>query len=309
VVSIDPGRETAPAAFRARFDTSKGTFVIEAHREWAPIAADRFYNLVKNGFYDGTRFFRVRPGFMAQFGLNGNPEIQSAWQRAFLRDEPVTLKNVRGFVTFTTEGRPQSRFTQIFINFGDNSRLDADVFAPFGEVVTGMEVVDKLYSPPDEAQPDQRRILREGNEYLQKEFPQLDIVKKATIVPVTPAAPARRRPPDENALRQRAEHFDRPVDNRLGHAGHRQVVGLGPIAREHDFTRVDAEQRCGDLTRLVERLAGLARRPMRSGRVAEALGEERQHGLDRLGPHRRRRRVIEVGQLVRHPERLRGNRP
>jgi len=193
----DPSKltETAPAVFRARFDTSKGPFVIEVHRDWAPIGADRFYNLVKNGFYDGTRFFRVRPGFMAQFGLNGNPEIQSPWQRAFLRDEPVTQKNLRGFVTFTTEGRPQSRFTQIFINYDDNSRLDADGFAPFGQVVTGMEVVDKLYAPPDDAQPDQRRILREGNAYLGKEFPQLDFVKKATIVPATPvkpAAPARR---------------------------------------------------------------------------------------------------------------------
>ena len=188
--------ETAPALFRARFDTSKGSFVIEVHREWAPIGADRFYNLVKNGFYDGTRFFRVRPGFMAQFGLNGNPEIQSAWQRAFLRDDPVTQKNERGYVTFTTEGRPQSRFTQIFINYADNTRLDADGFAPFGQVVTGMEVVDKLFAPPDDAQPDQRRILRDGNEYL-KEFPKLDFVKRATIVPVTttkPAAPARRRP-------------------------------------------------------------------------------------------------------------------
>jgi peptidyl-prolyl cis-trans isomerase A (cyclophilin A) len=189
--------ETAPALFRARFDTSKGAFVIEAHREWAPLAADRFFNLVKNGFYDGTRFFRVRPGFMAQFGLNGDPEVQSAWQRAFLRDEPATQKNIRGFVTFTTEGRPQSRFTQIFINYADNSRLDADGFAPFGQVVAGMEVVDRLFTPPDDAQPDQRRILREGNEYLQKEFPQLDFVKKATIIPVTPAkpaAPARRQP-------------------------------------------------------------------------------------------------------------------
>ncbi len=187
--------ETAPTLFRARFETSKGAFVIEVHREWAPIGADRFYNLVKNGFYDGTRFFRVRPGFMAQFGLNGNPEIQGAWQRAFLRDDPVTQKNVRGFVSFTTEGRPQSRFTQIFINYADNSRLDADGFAPFGEVVSGMEVVDKVFSPGD-PQPDQRRILREGNEYLQKEFPQLDFVKKATIVTVTaaPTAPARRRP-------------------------------------------------------------------------------------------------------------------
>ena len=182
--------ETAPELFRARFDTSKGPFVIEVHREWAPIAADRFYNLVKHGFYDGTRFFRVRPGFMAQFGINGTPEIQSAWQRAFLRDEPVAKSNTRGFVSFTTEGRPQSRFTQIFINYGDNTRLDADGFAPFGEVVAGMDVVDKLFSPPD-PQPDQRRILREGNAYLQAEFPKLDFVKKATIVPVKPAAPAR----------------------------------------------------------------------------------------------------------------------
>ena len=188
----DPSQltETAPDLFRARFETSKGPFVIEVHRGWAPIGADRFYNLVKNGFYDGTRFFRVRPGFMAQFGLNGNPDIQRPWQMAFLRDDPVTQKNQRGFVTFTTEGRPQSRFTQIFINYADNSRLDADGFAPFGQVVSGMDVVDKLFSP-GEPQPDQRRILRDGNDYLQKEFPKLDFVKKATIVPAAAAAPAR----------------------------------------------------------------------------------------------------------------------
>jgi peptidyl-prolyl cis-trans isomerase A (cyclophilin A) len=192
---MDPSAltETAPDVFRARFETSKGAFVIEVHREWAPIGADRFYNLVKNGFYDGTRFFRVRRGFMAQFGLHGNPEVQSAWQRAFLRDDPVVQKNVRGFVSFTTEGRPQSRFTQIFINDDDNSRLDADGFAPFGRVVTGMEVVDALFSPPDQQQPDQRRILQQGNDYLQKDFPQLDFVKRALIVPAA-ATPARRRP-------------------------------------------------------------------------------------------------------------------
>ena len=189
----DPSQlsETAPDLFRARFETSRGPFVIEVHRDWAPIGADRFYNLVKNGFYDGTRFFRVRPGFMAQFGLNGNPDIQRVWQMAFLRDDPVTQKNLRGFVTFTTEGRPQSRFTQIFINYADNSRLDADGFAPFGQVVSGMDIVDKLFSP-GETQPDQRRILRDGNDYLQQEFPKLDFVKKAAIVPA--AAPARRRP-------------------------------------------------------------------------------------------------------------------
>ena len=179
----DPSQltETAPEVFRARFETSKGPFVIEVHRAWAPIAADRFYNLVKNGFYDGTRFFRVRPGFMAQFGLNGDPAVQQVWQTAPLRDDPVSQKNLRGFVSFTNESRPQSRFTQIFINYADNSYLDADGFAPFGQVVSGMENVDKLYGYERGKEPDQRRILSGGNEYL-KEFPQLDFVKKATLV-------------------------------------------------------------------------------------------------------------------------------
>jgi peptidyl-prolyl cis-trans isomerase A (cyclophilin A) len=188
---------TAPDVFRARFDTSKGAFVIEVHREWAPLGADRFYNLVRNGFYDGTRFFRVRPGFMAQFGLNGDANIQAVWQRASLRDEPPLKSNTRGSVSFTKENLPNTRFTQVFINYGDNSYLDAQGFAPFGQIVTGMDVVDKLFSPPRENEPDQRRILREGNSYLQKEFPQLDFVRKATIVPpgpTRPAAPAPRRP-------------------------------------------------------------------------------------------------------------------
>ena len=185
---------TAPDVFRARVETSKGAFVIEVHREWAPLAADRFYNLVRNGFYDGTRFFRVRPGFMAQFGLNGDPGIQAAWQRASLRDEPPTKSNTRGYVSFAKENLPNTRFTQIFVNYGDNSYLDEQGFAPFGQVLTGMEVVDKLFSPPRDNEPDQRRILREGNGYLQKEFPQLDFVKKATIVPAGAAAPAPRRP-------------------------------------------------------------------------------------------------------------------
>ena len=185
---------TAPDLFRARVETSKGAFVIEVHREWAPLAADRFYNLVRNGFYDGTRFFRVRPGFMAQFGLNGDPGIQAAWQRASLRDEPPTKSNTRGYVSFAKENLPNTRFTQIFVNYGDNSYLDEQGFAPFGQVVSGMEVVDKLFSPPRDNEPDQRRILREGNGYLQKEFPQLDFVKKATIVPAGAAAPAPRRP-------------------------------------------------------------------------------------------------------------------
>ena len=181
----DPSQltEQAPEVFRARFETSKGPFVIEAHREWAPLAADRFYNLVKNGFYDGTRFFRVLDGFMAQFGLNGNPAIQRAWQSANLRDEPVKQSNTRGFVTFTRENAPNSRYTMIFINYGDNSYLDKEGFPPFGRVVEGMENVDKLYAGYGrQNQPDQRRILREGNEYLSAEYPMLDFVQSATIV-------------------------------------------------------------------------------------------------------------------------------
>jgi peptidyl-prolyl cis-trans isomerase A (cyclophilin A) len=193
----DPSQltETAPGVYRARFDTSKGSFVIEVHREWAPIGADRFYNLVKNGFYDGTRFFRVRPGFMAQFGLNGDPAVQIAWQRASLQDEPPLKSNTRGFVSFAKENLPNTRFTQIFVNYADNSYLDEQGFAPFGQVVSRMDIVEKIFSYGRDNEPDQRRILREGNEYLQKEFPRLDFVKKATIVPATPTAAPARRPP------------------------------------------------------------------------------------------------------------------
>ncbi len=182
---LDPSRliETAPDVYQVRFETSKGAFVIEVHREWAPLAADRFYNLVKHGFYDGNRFFRVRPGFVAQWGIHGDPFVQRAWRDANLKDEPVKQSNTRGFVTFTTENSPQSRYTQVFINYGDNSTLDKDGFAPFGRVASGMEVVDTLYgSYTHGKEPDGRRIIREGNEYLQKEYPRLDFIKKATVI-------------------------------------------------------------------------------------------------------------------------------
>jgi peptidyl-prolyl cis-trans isomerase A (cyclophilin A) len=180
----DPAQltERAPDSFRARFDTSQGSFVIAVERAWAPLAADRFYNLVKNGFYNESRFFRVLDGFMAQFGLHGDPSVQSAWRTANLKDEPATKSNTRGFVSFTRESTPNSRYTMIFINFKDNSYLDADGFAPFGQVVDGMDVADRLYSGYGRQNvPDQRRILREGNAYLQAEYPKLDFVKTATI--------------------------------------------------------------------------------------------------------------------------------
>jgi peptidyl-prolyl cis-trans isomerase A (cyclophilin A) len=176
-------KEQAPAMYKASFETSAGTFVVEVHRDWAPIGADRFYNLVKNGFYDDVRFFRVLDGFMAQFGMSGSPAIQAAWRAQQLKDDPVKESNKRGYITFATSG-PNSRTTQVFINFDDNAGLDKQGFAPFGQVTQGMNVVDKLYSGYGRNNvPDQGRIIAEGNAYLTKTYPKLDYVKKATIEP------------------------------------------------------------------------------------------------------------------------------
>jgi peptidyl-prolyl cis-trans isomerase A (cyclophilin A) len=177
--------EQAPATYKARFDTSKGVFVVDVRREWAPVGADRFYNLVKNGFYDENRFFRVISGFMVQFGINGNPQVSTPWRNAQIKDDPVKQSNKRGFITFATSG-PNSRTTQVFINFGDNSRLDGMGFASFGQVSSGMNVVDQLYADygegaPSGRGPNQGRMQSEGNAYLTKDFPNLDFVRKATI--------------------------------------------------------------------------------------------------------------------------------
>ena len=174
--------ETAPPTYSARFDTSVGPFVVEVHRDWAPKGADRFYNLVKNGFFDGTRFFRVLPGFMVQFGINGDPSIQSAWRDANISDEPVKESNKRGYITFAKAGFPDSRTTQVFINFKNNAFLDGQGFAPFGEVISGMEVVDKI-NPEYKEQPEQGMVQARGNAYLARSFPKLDYITKATIVP------------------------------------------------------------------------------------------------------------------------------
>jgi peptidyl-prolyl cis-trans isomerase A (cyclophilin A) len=173
-------KERAPNVFKAKFDTTAGIFVIEVHADWAPRGADRFYNLVKNGYYDGCRFFRVVPGFMVQLGINGDPVIQRNWTDATIPDDKVTQGNTRGFVTFAKSSEPNSRTTQLFINFADNSRLNRQGFAPFGKVTMGMEVVDKIFSGYGE-KPDQDRIEKEGNAYLTKNFPKLDYIKKATI--------------------------------------------------------------------------------------------------------------------------------
>jgi len=179
--------ETAPATYKAKFDTSKGVFVVQVNRDWAPNGADRFYNLVKNGFFDNTRFFRVIPDFMVQFGINGDPKLSPAWRNAKIPDDAVKQSNKRGNITFATSG-PNSRTTQVFINFKDNAGLDRQGFAPFGQITSGMDVVDKLYGEygegaPNGRGPDQMRVQSEGNAYLTKDFPKLDFIRKATIEP------------------------------------------------------------------------------------------------------------------------------
>jgi peptidyl-prolyl cis-trans isomerase A (cyclophilin A) len=185
---LDPALATAkaPDVFRARFTTSRGVFVVEVHRDWAPNGADRFYNLVKLGFFDDTRFFRVIEGFMVQFGISGDPRVASKWRTANIKDDPVVKSNKRGMVTFAQTSAPDSRSTQVFINFGDNGSLDASRFAPFGEVVQGMGVVDSLYRAYGEGRPngngpDQARIQEGGNRYLDSEFPLLDRVLGAQV--------------------------------------------------------------------------------------------------------------------------------
>jgi peptidyl-prolyl cis-trans isomerase A (cyclophilin A) len=177
--------EQAPAEFKADFDTSKGMVVITVHRDWAPIGADRFYNLVKNGYFDDVRFFRVLDGFMAQFGIHGDPAIDRVWMSANLKDDPVKQSNKRGFITYATGG-PNTRTTQVFINYGDNASLDKQGFAPFGQVTTGMNIVDKFYSDYGEGQPggagpSQGALHSQGNAYLAKSFPKLDYIKTAVI--------------------------------------------------------------------------------------------------------------------------------
>jgi len=181
--------EHAPATYRAAFDTSKGVFVVEVHRAWAPLGADRFYNLVKSGFYDDCRFFRVIDSKLVQAGMHGDPKVQAAWASATIPDEPAKESNRRGTVVLAAlaGGGSDTRSTQFFINLADNGRLlDRQQVAPIGRVISGMDVVDSLYSgygegAPRGTGPDQGRIRQEGNAYLEQTFPKLDYVKKATI--------------------------------------------------------------------------------------------------------------------------------
>lgn len=179
----------APATYNVRFDTSAGMFVVKVTRDWAPKAADRFYNLVKNGFYDGIRFHRAVPNFMTQFGVHGNPTVATIWSRASFSPDQVKHGNKRMTLTFAMGGNPPSATTQVFINARDNSNLDGQGFAAFGEVVEGQDVAGKLFTGYGDAPsrggkgPDNVRMAKEGNAYLDKEFPKLDYIKQATIEP------------------------------------------------------------------------------------------------------------------------------
>ncbi|HEY4216479.1 MAG TPA: peptidylprolyl isomerase [Gemmatimonadaceae bacterium] len=172
----------APDSFRVTFNTSRGPFVVQVTRAWAPLGADRFFQLVQSGFFDENRFFRVVPGFVAQFGINDKPAINNTWDAKRIPDDSVRQTNARGTLVFATEG-PQTRSHQLFINLADNARLDPLGFAPIGRVVEGMNAVDSIYNGYAD-EPDQHFIQTLGNSYLARMFPKLDFIKTATVAPI-----------------------------------------------------------------------------------------------------------------------------
>ena len=181
--------EQSPAQYKVKLDTTKGDVIILVHRDWSPLGADHFYELVKLGYYNQNAFFRVIKGFVVQFGMNGDPKVNKAWNAITIKDDPSKVTNKTGSVTFAKTGEPNSRTTQIFINIGDNSAtLDPQGFTPFGEVVEGLDHVMELYSgygdaPPSGQGPDQAAIADIGNAYLEEHFPKIDAIKKASILP------------------------------------------------------------------------------------------------------------------------------
>lgn len=192
-------KATAPDQYEVTFKTTAGDFVVSVTRAWAPLGADRFYNLVKHGFFTDASFFRVLPGFVVQFGMSANPKVNAAWEKATIKDDPVTQSNHTGYLTYAKpSGPPNSRTTQIFISLGENGRLDSDGFAPFAQVTSGMDVVQKLFSGYGES-PDQAQIATQGKAYLDKNFPKLDHIISATVTSPAPAAPVHHAAPVHKA--------------------------------------------------------------------------------------------------------------
>jgi peptidyl-prolyl cis-trans isomerase A (cyclophilin A) len=170
----------APDSFRVAFETTRGNFVVDVIRAWSPRGVDRFHELVNAGYFTDVAFFRVLPGFVAQFGMHGDPAVNRQWSDRTIADDPVRQSNTRGTLVFATRG-PNTRTNQFFVNYSDNARLDGMGFSPFGRVVEGMSVVDSIYSRYGET-PDQSRIADDGNAYLKREFPRLDYIKSARII-------------------------------------------------------------------------------------------------------------------------------
>lgn len=183
-------KEKAPETFQVKFETTRGDFTMDVTRAWAPVGVDRFYNLVKHHYYDNMVVFRAVPGFVVQFGISSYPAVNAAWRSADIQDDPVTQSNKRGYVTYAKTSEPNSRSTQIFISFKDNSFLDSQGFAPFATVdAAGMKVVEMLYDQyGDQPTGEQDQISRLGKAYLDSKYPKLDVIKHATIVGAAAAA-------------------------------------------------------------------------------------------------------------------------
>jgi peptidyl-prolyl cis-trans isomerase A (cyclophilin A) len=191
-------KDKAPETYQVKFETSKGDFTVSVTRAWAPQGADRFYNLAEHHFFDNQSFFRVLKGFIAQFGISAYPALNPVWEKATIKDDPVTQSNKKYFLTFATAG-PNTRTTQLFLNLADNPRLDGMGFAPFGQVTEGMNVVDTLYADygegaPSGSGPDQDEIQKQGKPYLDKNFPNLDFIKTTTLTPAPSPATHRTLP-------------------------------------------------------------------------------------------------------------------
>jgi peptidyl-prolyl cis-trans isomerase A (cyclophilin A) len=227
---LDPSKATtqAPETFKAKFETTKGDVVFDCTRAWAPHGVDRFYNLVRIGFFDDVALFRVSKGFVVQWGIHGDPKVSKVWQNANLAPDPPKQSNTRGMLTYAMAGSPDTRSTQLFINYGDNSSLDAQGFAPICKVSEGMDMADKFYSDYGERVTGmQGQIAARGNAYLKEAWPSLDYIKKATIVGEALDPQRGSKPDDQTATTNEeaaAKDESSPVPWIIGIA---VVVGLG----------------------------------------------------------------------------------
>lgn len=203
--------------YQVLLKTTKGDVLLQVHPEWSPRGAERFKELVELGFYDNVAFFRVIDGFMAQVGINGDPALHAKWKDNNIMDDPVVESNKRGYVSFAKTGAPNSRSTQFFINFGDNSNLDGMGFSPFAKVISGMDVVDSLYKGYGEGAPQgrgpfQQKVVQDGNPYLKSEFPMLDYIVKATVVGEEPAKSDEKAESKEPAAKEEAKSDEPKAD-------------------------------------------------------------------------------------------------